>query len=104
MLYEVITQVVLSLRIVSNLFIIFKIVFMKKSQLGIFHQRYYYQFFCKVKILCVVVLALLNFSVVSCDDSGSSENQSYDPDLASEIQSFMPDSGGIRTKFRNNFV
>ncbi len=72
---------------------------MKKSQLGIFHQRYYYQFFCKVKILCVVVLALLNFSVVSCDDSGSSENQSYDPDLASEIQSFMPDSGGIRTKF-----
>ena len=47
----------------------------------------------------LLLMFLLPAVFQSCNDDNDNSSGGYDPSLPAEINSFMPDSGGIRTKF-----
>jgi len=47
----------------------------------------------------LLMLSALAGAFQACDDDDDNNGGTYDPSVPAEINSFMPDSGGIRTKF-----
>lgn len=53
----------------------------------------------KKMLLLTLVSIFIAFQFISCDDDEPPSIVDHDPSLPVKLESFMPDSGGIRTKF-----
>lgn len=53
----------------------------------------------KKRVIHTILLFVITALLYSCDDGEDDTGSSYDPNLSVELETFYPDSGGIRTDF-----